>query len=33
MRERILRIIEKNSRIDLQELAVMLGEEDRKSVV
>ncbi|MBE5878979.1 MAG: Lrp/AsnC family transcriptional regulator [Lachnospiraceae bacterium] len=28
MRERILRIIEKNSRIDLQELAVMLGEEE-----
>lgn len=32
MRERILRIIEKNSRIDLQELAVMLGEEEIKVV-
>ena len=28
MRERILRIIEKNSRIDLKELAVMLGEQE-----
>ena len=28
MRERILKAIEKNSRIDLKELAVMLGEEE-----
>ena len=45
MREQLLRIIEKNSRIDLKELAVILGVEeaaiieelqkceDRKSVV
>ena len=28
MREKILKVIEKNSRIDLKELAVMLGEEE-----
>ena len=28
MREKILAIIEKNSRIDIAELAVMLGEEE-----
>ena len=28
MREKILKAIEKNSRIDLKELAVMLGEEE-----
>ena len=40
MREELLAIIEKNSRIDLKELAVILGveeidvvNEDRKSVV
>ena len=34
MRDELLAIIEKNGRIDLKELAVLLGvQEDRKSVV